>query len=193
MHKKTIIYFAAGVFTLLAGVFCAVRGVVPFDSNVTGTFDSSENDRTQSDTTSVLPTPEEKLCIYICGAVKVPGVYYLSPGSRVCDALDAAGGATDEAQLNVINLADYVCDGQKIYVPCAADTAGGINQDDGYVNINTAGVSELITLPGIGESRAKDIIAYRTQNGPFASIEDIMKVPGIKEAAFGKIKDMICT
>ena len=118
-------------------------------------------------------------------------------GTRVYQALELAGGSSDDAYLSGINLADKLADGQKVYIPAEGENAEGILSTDSggvqsvMININTASEAELMTLPGIGQSRAKDIINYRVKNGLFESIDDIMKVSGIKEAAFEKIKDLI--
>ena len=106
-----------------------------------------------------------------------------------------AGGFSEDADRTYINLADSVKDGQKLYVPKLGEVlpqeqAGGI--EAAKININTATSQQLMTLPGIGESRAKDIIDYRQKNGKFKSISDIKKISGIKDAAFDKIKDLIC-
>lgn len=135
--------------------------------------------------------------VHICGAVINPGVYQVPAGTRVYQALELAGGNSDDACLSGINLADKLADGQKVYIPAEGENAEGILSTDSggvqsvMVNINTASEAELMTLPGIGQSRAKDIINYRVKNGFFESIDDIMKVSGIKEAAFEKIKDLI--
>ncbi len=135
--------------------------------------------------------------VHICGAVINPGVYQVPAGTRVYQALELAGGSSDDAYLSGINLADKLADGQKVYIPAEGENAEGILSTDSggvqsvMVNINTASEAELMTLPGIGQSRAKDIINYRVKNGFFESIDDIMKVSGIKEAAFEKIKDLI--
>ena len=135
--------------------------------------------------------------VHICGAVINPGVYQVPAGTRVYQALELAGGSSDDAYLSGINLADKLADGQKVYIPAEGENAEGILSTDSggvqsvMVNINTASEAELMTLPGIGQSRAKDIINYRVKNGLFESIDDIMKVSGIKEAAFEKIKDLI--
>lgn len=149
-------------------------------------------------------TSSPALCyVHICGEVMSPGVYQLEEGSRVFQAVEAAGGLTEAAAQEYLNLAGLVEDGMKIVVLSkeeaeesglslgadpysSADPAGS-----GKVNLNTAGKEELMTLNGIGESRAEDIIRYREEQGAFQTIEDIKKVPGIKEAAFAKIKDMI--
>jgi len=145
------------------------------------------------------------LVVHICGAVTNPGVYTLPEGSRVADALEAAGGFTPNAATDARNLAEYATDGSMIRIPTKQEAkeqqqnaesvqSGGSQSrdlDDGLVNINLAGTDILMTLPGIGQSRAEAIIAYRTEHGAFASIEDIMRVSGIKKASFDKLKDRI--
>lgn len=141
------------------------------------------------------------------GAVASPGVYRLKEGARVSQAIDAAGGLTAEADVTGLNRASKVADGQKIYVPKVGEqqavTAGGgadggavvtsgANDAAGLVNINTASASELQSLSGIGPSMAQSIIDERTKNGPFASIDDLMRVSGIGEKKLAKIKDCIC-
>lgn len=138
---------------------------------------------------------ESVIRVYVCGAVMNPGVVEIPQGSRVEDALKAAGGFGADAGREAVNLADWVADGQKLYFPRAdeavPESADGAAASSGLVNINTADAAALCTLPGIGESRAKDIIAYREENGGFGSCEDIMKVPGIKTAVYEKIRDSI--
>lgn len=160
------------------------------------------------------------LVVHICGAVSAPGVYELPAGSRIIDAVEAGGGFLPEADEACCNLAEEIVDGCQIYImtkteSCAdgqTEKKAGIQTspdsdvqttdrnvrsnsapalDSGLVNLNTADVAALMTLPGIGESRAKAIISYREQHGAFAKIEDIMKISGIKQAAFSKIKDKI--
>lgn len=131
--------------------------------------------------------------VYVCGAVEMPGVVSLPEGSRAEDALLAAGGFTEFAWREYVNLAERVEDGQKLYFPTLEEAERLVVQEpaDGRVNINTADAVTLCTLPGIGESRARDIIAYRDANGAFESCEDIMKVPGIKTSVYSKISDRI--
>ena len=160
------------------------------------------------------------LVVHICGAVSAPGVYELPAGSRIIDAVEAGGGFLPEAEEACCNLAEEIVDGCQIYImtkseSCAdgqTEKKAGIQTspdsdmqttdrnvrsnsapalENGLVNLNTADVAALMTLPGIGESRAKAIISYREQHGAFAQIEDIMKISGIKQAAFSKIKDKI--
>ncbi len=148
--------------------------------------------------------PEEKLCVYVCGAVAAEGVYSLPAGSRLVDALNAAGGFTAEADRTYHNLAGYLSDGQKVYVPTGAETeeltaaerlAGEAESGDRKeplpVNINTADKALLMTLPGIGEAKAENILAYRKKAGPFQDTGELKKVSGIGEAMFERIKDKI--
>lgn len=135
--------------------------------------------------------------VHISGEVVSPGVYQLSEESRVFQAVEMAGGFTENAAAESLNMAERIKDGMKIVVlsreeaqtanVSPADSPQGKSQ----VNLNTAAKEELMTLRGIGESRAEDIISYRDSHGGFKKIEDIMKVPGIKDAAFQKIKDDI--
>ena len=144
--------------------------------------------------------------VYVCGAVQRPDVYEISADSRIVDAVSAAGGFAIDAYPEAMNLAETVSDGSRIYVPTKeevdalavvySDTGSGsgdtTSDSTGRVNINTATLEELTTLPGIGDTRARAIIDYREQNGDFGNIEDIMQVTGIKEKSFSKIKDSIC-
>lgn len=136
--------------------------------------------------------PEEisEIYVYVCGAVNSPGVVILREGSRAEDALAAAGGFRQDARTDCVNLAAKVSDGEKLYFPTVEEQLES-REESGLVNINTAGAEALCTLPGIGESRARDILRYREENGPFENCEDIMKVPGIKASVYGKIKDKI--
>jgi competence protein ComEA len=144
------------------------------------------------------PTPQP-LRVYVSGAVHRPDVYTLPPESIVKDALVAAGGATDEADLDRINLALPVADGQHIYVPRMGEenppvpSPSAASPSDGKININTADSAALEALPGIGPVTAQRIIDHRLANGPFTQIEEIMDVSGIGPATFEKIKDLIVT
>ncbi len=150
-------------------------------------------------TATPLPTPTPPpVQVYVSGAVTHPDVYELPTESIVKDAIEAAGGATSEADLDRINLALPVADGQHVYVPQRGEESSPISpltepsgttsgQAGGKSNINTASQSEIETLSGIGPSKAQGII----ENRPYDSIEDIQKVPGIGEATFQKLKDLI--
>ena len=158
-----------------------------------------------SDTIITMTTASEateKICVHVTGYVVNPGVYYVPEGSRVFEVIELAGGFLDTADKDYLNQATILNDGQKlhIYSKEEAATANQSISDSGaeqnpnkLVNINTATKEELMTLPGIGESKAESIIAYRQENGGFKTIEDIMKISGIKDAAFSKIKNYICT
>lgn len=155
---------------------------------------------TEEAATTETKAASSKICVYICGQVKRPGVYTFSSDERIVSAVKAAGGFTEEAAQENINQAEKMKDGQQIYVPskkeaeesssAKADSKNGSDSSD-KININTAGKEELMTLPGIGESKAGDIIAYREEHGPFSKTEDIMKIQGIKEGIYSKIKDSI--
>lgn len=160
----------------------------------------------------------QSFVVYVSGYVNNPGVYELSAGSRVIDAIDAAGGYSKEAYDNYLNLASLIADGQMIYVPSEEEVesgsiergvasgadgsgVGGVTGGNGggnssgsgaLVNINQASKEELMTLPGIGESKADKIIAYREENGRFSTPEGIMEISGIKDGLYNKIKDKIC-
>lgn len=136
-----------------------------------------------------------RIYVYVCGAVNSPGVVVLPEGSRAEAALEAAGGLREDAKTDWVNLAAKVTDGEKLYFPTLDETpeAPDMEEPDGLVNINTADEAALCTLSGIGESRARDILRYREENGAFQSPEDIMKVPGIKTSVYNRIKDRIRT
>ena len=134
----------------------------------------------------------DNIYVYVCGAVEKSGVYELHEGARAYEAIAMAGGMTEEADPYAINQAEVLKDGQQLTVFCRAENnAASVNGEPGKININTATVDELMTLPGIGEARAKDIITFREQNGPFEAVEDLMKISGIKTALFGKIENQI--
>lgn len=139
--------------------------------------------------------PQPPIYVYVCGAVMQPGVVELAEGSRAAEALEAAGGFAPQAQTDYVNLAAKVTDGEKLYFPEEGEAELLRDREEaqalGLVNINTAGEEQLCTLPGIGASRAQDIIRYREQKGQFECPEDIMKVSGIKENAYAKLKDLI--
>ena len=188
------------------------------DQNREAESSAGSTDRTELSDASSEET--KTLVVHICGAVSAPGVYELPAGSRIIDAVEAGGGFLPEADEACCNLAEEIVDGCQIYImtkseSCAdgqTEKKAGIQTspdsdmqttdinvrsnsttalENGLVNLNTADVAALMTLPGIGESRAKAIISYREQQGAFTKIEDIMKISGIKQAAFSKIKDKI--
>lgn len=173
---------------------------------------SSEKDEAAGESGGSASSELEKgeIAVYLCGAIKHPGVYRLQAGARVCDAVKAAGGLKSTASLTAVNQARELSDGEQIEFPTkkkeknqgAVDdkkdgaSAGDVKTHGGgvspaLVNINSADAAELMTLPGIGESRAQSIVMYRTEHGLFAGVKDIMNVTGIKDGIFQKIKDYI--
>lgn len=139
---------------------------------------------------------EEKktIFVHVCGGVKKEGVYELEEGSRVVDAIRKAGGLQKKASKKSVNQAALLEDGTQVYVPLSEEEEESSPKKEGSaskVNINKASKEELMTLTGIGESRAEAIISFRKENGKFKTISDIMKVNGIKQSSFDKIKDRI--
>lgn len=144
---------------------------------------------------------EGQVCyVYVCGEVNAPGVYRLPAGSRVYEAIQMAGGLTETAEASTVNQALLVEDGQMIQVlapgeaPATGDGgagAAGGEESDGKVDLNTADVDELMEIPGIGEAKARSILAYRSEHGGFRSTEDVMNITGIKEGLYAKMKDYI--
>ena len=146
---------------------------------------------------------EEKIAIHMTGCVKNPGIIELKEGERIDDAIQLAGGLTEEADLTNVNLAYKVEDGQKIYIPSIHDIEEkeiiqenqeeifGKENETGKVNINTAKQTELETLPGIGPTIALRIIEYRKENGEFTDIEELKEVEGTGEAKWEQIKDFV--
>ncbi len=155
-----------------------------------------EEDFAKIQNDSVVPTENVTMIyVHVCGAVNWPGVVSLPKGSRAEEALLAAGGFREDAQRDYVNLAAMVEDGQQLYFPTMEEAVLLQQQEyateNGLVNINTADEEQLCTLPGIGESRAQDIINYREKQGAFQKKEDIMKVSGIKQNAYDKLCDRI--
>lgn len=145
------------------------------------------------------PTPGP-LAIHVTGAVAQPGVYHLPAGSRVEDAIRAAGGCLPEANPQSLNLATVLKDGARLTIPAMSQNPPAGEQaavsssqapSTGLININTASLSELETLPGIGPAIGGRIIAYREENGAFHSIDDIQNVSGIGPVIFSRLKDLI--
>jgi competence protein ComEA len=186
--KKVLLYVTFGVICGLIGA-----GIV---------FLASRPPRGSAILLSPPPTPRLWL-VQVSGAVAYPGVYELPTGSRVRDAVQAAGGLTAEANASAINLAAPLEDGQNIVIQASTSLDSSPAQRGNplsltiepasaqLININTAALEELDELPDIGPVIAQRIVDYRTANGPFLTVEEIMKVPGIGQVTFDKIKDLI--
>lgn len=176
------------------------------DYNEEDFYISDSSDEEESEEIS----EDVKIMVHVTGCVENTGIVVLSEGDRIIDAIEAAGGEKAEADLNKLNLAYVLKDGDKLYVPSKLDDeegeeyisdksgnnivtegVGKTMEQNGMININTATKAELITLSGIGEATADKIIAYREENGKFKTIEDLKKVPGIGDAKFENIKDKI--
>jgi competence protein ComEA len=188
MHNRKII---CGII----GTVCVVVVMILYYTSDNSKRDTvAINGATHMETTALQltePAKERLIYVYVCGCVNNPGVIGVKEGSRIVDVIAKAGGMTEEADVNALNQAEPVVDGQKVYVPIKGEEVSNSSSGQGKVNINTASKDELMTLPGIGESKASDIINYRDSAGGFQTIEDIMQISGIKEAAFEKIKDYI--
>ena len=241
MGRKVGYYMKKIIFVLLCMLMCMCQGcsdeeVMEIISEEGNKEQFSDNEQISDNaidvakdtgventekTENIETNDSQSFVVYVSGYVNNPGVYELSAGSRVIDAIDAAGGYSKEAYDNYLNLASLIADGQMIYVPSEEEVEsgsiergvasgadgsgvggvtggngggnGGNSSDSGtLVNINQASKEELMTLPGIGESKADKIIAYREANGRFNSPEGIMEISGIKDGLYNKIKDKIC-
>ncbi len=186
--KKHIYIIIAALLFLTAGViYVADTSLKTEDSSnmMNTTSESKEEESTQT-------ANKEKVVVYVCGNVNSPGIIECDIDSRLYEVINMAGGFSEGADIDALNLADTVKDKEKIYVPLKGEASVSDTWDNkGLININKADKEKLTSLPGIGQSRAEDIVKYRTENGAFSAIEDIMNVPGIKESAFNKIKDLI--
>lgn len=177
-------------------------------NDIEETIEGSEESESIEENTNDEEKDEEleEIVVHITGEINKPGIVTLKENSRIADAINAAGGTTKEADLNQINLAYILEDGQKIYIPNKnekiedneyiidgnGNNEGSTNKKEGdKVNINEAMQTELEELPGIGPSLASRIIEYREVNGKFEKIEDLQNVKGIGDAKFGEIKDKV--
>ena len=147
------------------------------------------------------PTPENQLKVHIKGEVRNPGVYELRPGDRLDDALAAAGGPTEDADRDALNLAERVKDGVSYYVPKIGETPRPVvkmasdssspRAPGSLIDLNTASLEALMSLPGIGQVKAQAIVDFRELNREFSSVEDIKNVKGIGEVTYQNIKDLV--
>ena len=175
------------------------------DSNMSLSHRKSDSskEKSQQQENSTTMTQKDRIVVYVNGAVKNPGVYTLQAGDRIYQAVEMAGGMTSKAKEDALNLAETVSDAQNIYIMTkkeykinheSKDSISKKDRQDAnieFVNINTADVEQLTTLPGIGKSKATAIVTYREENGMFASKEDIKNVSGIGDATYANIEELI--
>ncbi|GAX89213.1 ComEA family DNA-binding protein [Effusibacillus lacus] len=150
--------------------------------------------QTKQDSPQSQSKPASEIKVDVKGAVQNPGVYSLSAGSRIVDAIQVAGGVTDEADLQSINLAQKLVDGGMVAVPAKGDSssaAQAVPAKSDKVNINTATVEQLDTVNGIGSTRAQAIVQYREKNGPYQSVEDLLKIKGFGPKLLETLKDQL--
>jgi competence protein ComEA len=146
------------------------------------------------------PAPVRRLVVHVVGAVRAPGLYELSEGSRIDDAIEEAGGPTRKAALELVNLAAPVADGQQVVVPGRGASAsisptgaapGAAGPTGAKVHLNTATLEDLDTLPGIGPVTAQEILNYREAHGAFQSVDELDAVPGIGPATLAQLKPLV--
>lgn len=206
--QKVIIVIIAALMIMFVGYYIINKAndseYIELETEEIEETEIAENEILNSE----IAMKEKNIIIHVTGAVKKEGVVEIKEDSRISDAIDAAGGITEDADLSKINLAYIVRDGQKIYIPSINDQvdieniteeAGEniIKEDYGIskgqkVNINTATQTELETLSGVGPSTALKIINYRNENGEFKKIEDLKNVPGIGDVKFEGLKESVC-
>ena len=194
-NKKIIVYILIGIVVVIA----SIKLIDIYYQNNNNEEITIQNVLTTEDEPEKIEN--ETIKVYVTGEVKNQGVIELEQGSRIVDAIEKAGGQTEEANLKNVNLAYELEDGQKIYIPNKSEENTNEITDDGItgidskendtININKADEKELQELNGIGESLASSIIKYREENGKFKNIEDLKNVPGIGESKFSNIKEKI--
>ena len=190
---------------IIAIIACIAMGIIIYF--VYGKNNSSYEEINDEDilvNTTINKSSNEEIIVHITGAVKKEGIVTLKENSRVNDAVEAAGGLRDDADMSKINLAYVLEDGSKIVIPSINDKDESIDEEpltenknenskvNGKININKANQTELETLSGIGPSTAEKIIKYREENGKFSSIEDLKNIDGIGESKFESIEKYIC-
>lgn len=182
------------IYGLIIACLVTVSGVLYLQDSKEApvTISVQESD---AKTVKTVLAEEPTIVVYVTGAVNKPDVYEVKEHSRLHEVVDQAGGFKASADKEYLNLARFVFDGEMIHVPQLGETSESSEFEEGdyseKVSINQASVQELMSLTGIGATKAEAIVDYRQSNGPFQRIEDIMKVNGIKDAMYNKIKDDI--
>ena len=204
-NKKRYKVVIAVIAVLVCGIIYITTNYRPMSSEVvTEQFADEktagrENGQQEQEPVEEPDEDGSTVYIHICGEVKKPGVYTFDLPPRLMEVVEKAGGFTKKADSSAVNLAESVTDGSQITIPSkskkkkesAEEKEVQDTTSEGKVNINTASREELMTLNGIGESKASQIISYRETNGLFKKIDDIMNISGIKEGVFNNIKDYI--
>ena len=186
------------IFLTILLTSCKKDSDIEFGKNIETEAEEVVTKSLTKESESATVTLEEYIDVFISGCVNNPDVYTLKKGSIIKDAVEMAGGFSENACRDYVNLAKKLESGEHIIIP-SQDEAGSLKSvqvedapsSSSLVNINKASKEELMSLPGIGERKAEAIIKYRDSKS-FSNIEDIMNISGIKEAAFNKIKDKIC-
>ena len=197
MKRKINICFIFLMFSICLVTFssCGKTSYLDKSQDSNSTTETSDKKNTDKDSCSKNTTSKTsgKCFVQVSGAVNSPGVYELSGEPRIFHAILMAGGLREDAEVSSLNQAEKISDGQKIVIKTRDEAAmeAAVSADDGKVNINTADAKTLMTLPGIGESKANSIIKYRESKGSFNSIEDIKNISGIKDGVYNKIADSI--
>jgi len=185
MDTKKIKFIFIAIFVVIAGFLYSCSADIDKEEVIT---------KIKKDSEETSKEIYDMIFVHISGAVNNPGVYSVKKGTRVFEVTKLAGGFRDDADKDYLNLAMEVSDGMKIHI-YSMEEVSELKQSQGgegeLVNINTADINRLMTLPGIGEAKAKSIIKYRESNGLFKDIKDLMNIPGIKEGAFLKIADLL--
>lgn len=157
---------------------------------------SASNNADGTDSNQGKDADEKQLCVYICGQVAAPGVYYVTQGARVCDVVECAQGFLENASLESLNLARPVSDGEQIIVRAmdevSSDSTDGNNASSQLVNINTASATQLEQIPGIGAAFAQRIISYRDKQGLFKTVDELKNVSGIGDKKLESIRAYVC-
>ena len=187
---------AISIFFLFCGIFCYIS-----NSNSEKVEEQlvvlNENVTEPTVTETVTEQARDKIYVHICGAVVNSGVYELEKGARVYEGIKKAGGLLENAAEDSMNQAAELMDGERLYIPTVSEMEQGIevaeieSAEDNRVNINTATKEELMTLPGIGESKAQSVIQYREEHGEFKEVEELTNIPGIKRGVYEKIKELV--
>lgn len=206
MKKKIISYILIYLISILI-VGCSENEVeLEVHSNdastaiISGNHSDSSNNISENENIETMGDIDKEITVYICGAINNPGVYTFEGDARIVEAIKKAGGFTKDAHTTYLNQASNMADGEKVYIPTKKEVESGsysiyTNADslnsDGKVNINTADKSTLMSLTGIGDSKAEAILSYRNEKGNFKTIGDICNVSGIGNSVYNSIKDYI--